>query len=136
MEEKFYVIERHDSYIWIQFRRGTQVNPDMILEAIDQLNALYKNQHRRDLWDFRGCMPSADFGYDAMTRIVDNIQSRAPSIWAEMTALLIDDTILYGLSRMYQIIADGYPTEIGIFQNEADARRWIAGKTESEANKL
>jgi hypothetical protein len=29
------------------------------------------------------------------------------------------------MSRMFQLLMDGYPTQIGIFKDEATAIRWI-----------
>jgi hypothetical protein len=109
------------------------VTPDLIIDAMDRENELYSFRGRHDLWDFRGCHPGPDFGYDAMSRVVEHIEIKyGGEDWSVKTALLVDDTIQYGLSRMFQILVDGYLTRINIFQNEADARHWISKRLDSK----
>ncbi len=133
MKNRLYKIEQLDNYTCIEFERGAEITLEIVMEVVDQLNSRYATKGRHDLWDFRGCPPSPNLGYDAMARIVDDIESRTGDKWAEKSALLVDDTIQYGLSRMFQILADGYPTQISVFQSEADARHWISRRLNSEA---
>ncbi len=132
MDSKLYKIEKQDHGIKVEFKRGTEITPDMIIEAMDHENELYEIKGRHDLWDFRGCYPTPSFGYDAMSLVVEHIASNYGGNWSDKTALLVDDTIQYGLSRMFQILVEGYPTHIGIFRNEDDARLWISQKLNSE----
>ena len=64
MEKKLYKIEKQEHCIQIEFLKGEVISPDTIIEAMDVENALYEIDGRHDLWDFRGCQPSQDFGYD------------------------------------------------------------------------
>ena len=132
MESRLYKIEKQDHCILVEFEKGMEISPDVIIEAMDHENELYEIKGRYDLWDFRGCFPTPNFGYDAMSRVIEHIISNYSGNWSDKTALLVDDAIQYGLSRMFQILADGYPTHIGIFQDEADARLWISQKLTSE----
>ena len=134
MNEQPYKIEKQDHCIQVEFSKGLEITPELIINAMDHENALYDIKGRHDLWDFRGCRPSPNFGYDAMSRVVLHILSHTDGNWSEKTALLVDDTIQYGLSRMFQILVDEYPTRIEIFQNEADARAWISRKPDIEGN--
>lgn len=134
MDKRHYKIEKQAHCIRVAFHKGAQISPDDIIEAMDQENWLYEIEGRHDLWDFRGCRPSPDFGFDAMSRVVAHIESNYGNIWSDKTALLVDDTIQLGLSRMFQILVDEYPTHIGIFQDESDAQAWISRKLDSEGN--
>ena len=132
MDNRLYKIEKQDHCIRVEFKKGEEISPDVIIEAMDHENELFDIEGRHDLWDFRGCFPSSNFGYDAMSRVVEHIAANYGGNWSDKTALLVDDAIQYGLSRMFQILVDGYPTHIGIFQNEDDARNWISQKLNSE----
>ncbi len=132
MDKKLYKVKEQDQYIRVEFQKGLEISPDVIIEAINHENELYAIKGRHDVWDFRGCRPSPDFGYDAMSRVVEYITSNFDGNWSNKTALLVDDSTQYGLSRMFQALVDGYPTHIGIFLNEDDALLWISQKLDSE----
>ena len=132
MKKRLYNIEKQDHYVCIKFDGGVVIGPQLIMEAVGRLNSLFRIERRCDLWDFRGCIPDPNFGYDAMARIVDDIKFRIGDNWAEKSALLVDDAIQYGLSRMFQILAEGYRTRISVFQNETEARQWISREVNSE----
>jgi hypothetical protein len=132
MDQKRYKIAEKDNCIRVEFQKGLEISPDVIIEAMNHENQLYGIKGRHDWWDFRGCRPSPDFGYDAMSRVVEHITASYSGNWSDKTALLVDDSTQYGLSRMFQTLVDGYPTQIGIFLNEDDARRWISRELNSE----
>jgi hypothetical protein len=135
MDNRFFKIEEKDQCIRIEFQKGLEISPDIIIEAMNHENELYEIKGRRDFWDFRGCRPSPDFGYDAMSRVVEHITSNFGGNWSDKTALLVDDSTQYGLSRMFQTLVDGYPTHIGIFRDEDDAWQWISQKLNAEGEK-
>jgi hypothetical protein len=135
MDQRIYKIAEKDRCILVEFQKGLEISPDVIIEAMDHENKLYGIPGRHDCWDFRGCRPSPDFGYDAMSRVVEYITANYGGKWSEKTALLVDDSTQYGLSRMFQTLVDGYPTHIGIFQNEDDARLWMSQKLNSEGER-
>jgi hypothetical protein len=126
MEKSLYQIEKQAHYIRVDFESGSRIGPRDIMAAIDHENALYAIEGRHDLWDFRGCRATTDFHFAGMNRIVDrikNIYGRANG--KNKTALLVEGSTPFGLSRMFQLLMDGYPTQIGIFTDEAAATRWI-----------
>lgn len=125
-----FTIMEQDRAVCVQFKRGTEVTPDLIIRAMDRENALHDIAGRNDLWDFRGCSPSEDFGYDAMLKIIHHIETHYNDEWSTKTAILVDDTIQFGLSRMFQILIDEFPTQVSIFQDEGKAHRWVSGKGE------
>jgi len=133
MGKRLYRIEKPDHCVRVVFESGAVISPDEIVEALDHENELYPIEDRRTLWDLRGCQVTPDFGFDAMNRFVDRIRSRfGNATAANRGALVVDGSTLYGLSRMFQMLMDGFPTQIGIFQDEAAAMEWIGGDVRSE----
>lgn len=126
MGKRLYRIEKQAHCVRVVFKSGVVIGPDDIIAAIDYQNELFPIEDRLSLWDFRGCQASQDFGFDAMSRVVDRIKNKyghAPP--TNKTALVVDGSTQYGLSRMFQMLMDGHPTQIGVFQDEAAARKWI-----------
>jgi hypothetical protein len=129
MDEKLYIIEKQAHCVRIAFKSGAAIGPDDIIAAIEHENALYPVEDRQSLWDLRGCQVTQDFGFDAMSRVVDLIRSRYTTAnTTNKAALVVDGSTVYGLSRMFQMLMDGFPTQIAVFQDEAAARNWIGLK--------
>jgi hypothetical protein len=62
-----------------------------------------------------------------MNRVVDRIKHQyGRANEKNKTALLVEGSTPFGLSRMFQLLMDGYPTQIGIFKDEAAATQWIS----------
>lgn len=133
MEKGLYIIDRDADCIRVRFEQGTQLTSDLIIAAVDEENALFAIKGRYDLWDFRGCLPGPDLGYEAVNRVVDHIENRyGQADGTNKLALLVDNTTQYGLSRMFQTLMDGYPTQIGIFEDETQARLWFGRQLNPE----
>lgn len=129
MGEDFAITEQAYG-ICVQFVPGHEITPEMIICAMDRENELHAIIGRCDLWDFRGCIPSMEFGYDAMLKIIHHIESNYNDEWSTKTAILVDETIQFGLSRMFQILIDEFPTQVRIFQDEPEALLWVGEKKE------
>ena len=126
-------IDTLDHIVRVTFEHQTVITPELVIDAMQRENQAHKIEGRYDLWDFRGCPPSDGFGYDAVTRIIEYIDIHHSKIMSEKTALLVEETLQFGLSRMFQILIDEFPTRIGIFQEEADAIAWLtAGESGGE----
>jgi hypothetical protein len=126
MDKRLYRIEMQAHCVRVVFERGMRIGPRDIIAAIDHENALYSIEGRHDLWDFRGCRATPDFHFAGMNRIVDRIKNQyGRANEKNKTALLVEGSTPFGLSRMFQLLMDGYPTQIGIFRDEAAATQWI-----------
>jgi hypothetical protein len=125
-----YAIVERERGVWVQFKGGSEITPDLIIEAIDREIELFHLAGQYNVWDFRGCFPSDDFGYSAMLRIIQHKETHYSDQWSAKTAILVDGAIQFGLSRMFQILYDGFPPQIAVFRDEARARLWIGEKTE------
>ena len=133
MDKRPFRIEKLSNCVRIAFERGAVIGPDDVIEALDQENELYPIEDRQTLWDFRGCKVTSDFGFDAMSGFVDRIRKRyGNATAANKGALLVNDSTQYGLSRMFQLLMDGFPTQISVFQDESAAMDWIGGGARSE----
>jgi hypothetical protein len=133
MGKKLYKIEKQDHCVRIVFESGVVIGPDDIIAAIEHENELYPVEDRQSLWDFRGCRVTPDFGFDAMSRVVDRIRSKYNNATAaNKSALVVGGSTQYGLSRMFQMLMDGFPTQIAVFQDEGAARNWIGREVRSE----
>lgn len=130
MEGAYSIVEQEHG-ILVRFKEGSEVTPDLIIEAMDSENGRYPIVGRYDLWDFRGCPPSDDFDYQAMLKIIHHIETHYNDEWSTKTAILVDEAIQFGLSRMFQILIDDFPTQVAIFLDEAKARHWIREKGET-----
>jgi hypothetical protein len=127
MVKRLYQIEKQSHCVRVVFERGMMIGPRDIIAAIDQENALYSIEGRHDLWDFRGCSAGTDFHFAGMNRVVDRIKHQyGRANEKNKTALLVEGSTPFGLSRMFQLLMDGYPTQIGIFKDEAAATQWIS----------
>jgi hypothetical protein len=127
LSNRLYKIEKLDHCVRVVFEGGMAIGPDDIIAAIDHENEIYSIEGRHDLWDFRGCQATPGFGFNGMSRVVDRIKKKYGRANASnKTAVLVDDdSTPFGLSRMFQLLMDGYPTQIGIFKDETTAAQWI-----------
>jgi hypothetical protein len=133
MDMRLYKINKQAHFIRVVFESGCAIGPDDIIAAIDHENEYYTIEGRHDLWDFRGCWATPDFGFDGMSRVVDCIKNKYGRANAKnRTAVLVDGSTQYGLSRMFQLLMDGYPTQVGVFQDEAAAAQWIKQEVHPE----
>ena len=133
MGNRLYKIDKLAHCVQIVFKSGVVVGPDDILAAIEHENELYSIKDRLSLWDFRGCQATPDFGFNAMNRVVDRIRRKyGHATPTNRTALVVEGSTEYGLSRMFQMLMDGFPTQIGVFLDETAARDWIGRQGRSE----
>jgi len=70
-----YNIDNQKGYIHVTFKDGIEVQPELVLEVIDDENALYAMKDWYCLWDFRGCLAGKNFGYDAINRIINYVET-------------------------------------------------------------
>lgn len=127
-----YKMQFQAGMVLVSFKEGTEVTPDIIIELIRRESEMFGVDFGNALWDFRGCLPSDNFGYAAVERIVNYIANYPQIQWNPRLAILVEPGVQYGLSRMYQTLVDEFPTEIGIFHERAVAMAWVAGEKAQE----
>jgi hypothetical protein len=123
---KNYEIIEEDNWIRIRVKSNTMITADLITRILGELYSM--NAYRADkiagLWDFRGCM--TDINYESMMSIKKYIDMSYDPNWSHsITAFVVDHDLLYGLSRMYELISDDLPTTLKIFKDMNNAENWI-----------
>jgi hypothetical protein len=125
MDEPIYTMEEQSGRVYVTFKSGHVVTPQQIMEAIALENKRYDVSRHNALWDFRGCLAPDDFGYNEMEQIIHYIDTYFGSKWNPRIAILVEADVQFGLSRMFQILVEGFPTEVAIFYSRAEAEQWI-----------
>jgi hypothetical protein len=125
MNEQIFTLEERDGSLHVTFISGHVVTPRHIMEAIALMNEHYDVPRYNSLWDFRGCLAPDDFGYNEVEQIIHYIDVPIGSKWNPRVAILVEEDVQFGLSRMYQMLVEGFPTEVAIFYDPAEAEQWI-----------
>lgn len=128
MSDTLYTLSFKAAVIFVNFQADKKITPECIIEVIKEMNQLYDVKQHNALWDFRGVLPSDDFGYEAMERIILFIENHPEVYWNPQLAILVEEGVQYGLSRMFQILTDQFPIDIRIFYDDAVAMAWVADK--------
>ena len=125
MDEPIFTLEKQDNNLRVTFKGGQVVTPDQIMEAIAVENRKFDVRQYNALWDFRGCLAPEIFGYNEMEQIIHYIDVHIGSKWNPRIAILVEADVQFGLSRMFQMLVEGFPTEVAIFFNPSEAEAWI-----------
>ena len=115
-----------DEWIRIQAEPGQIVTADFILSMLKELYSMkaYQTEKIAGLWDFRGC--TSNINYETMHKITSYIDIHYDPSWSHnITALVVDKDVLYGLARMYEVITEDIPTTVRIFKDIDEAQAWI-----------
>ncbi|MGD9008876.1 MAG: hypothetical protein PVG41_13190 [Desulfobacteraceae bacterium] len=125
MDEPIYTLEEQNGSVRVTFKIGHVVTPWQIMEAIALEYKRYDVSRYNTLWDFRGCLLPEVFGYNEIEQIIHYIDAYFGSKWNPRIAILVAADVQFGLSRMFQILVEGFPTEVAIFYSRAEAEQWI-----------
>ena len=66
-------------------------------------------------------------------RIVDWMNTQADKVRGARWATLVSTPASYGMGRVGQAMGEGGAVELGVFIDEAEARRWLTGEAESKS---
>ena len=125
MDEQIYTMEEQGGSVYVTFKSGHIVTHRQIREAIALESNRYVGLRHNALWDFRGCLAPEEFGYSEMEQIIHYIDVHIGSKWNPRIAILVEAEVQFGLSRMFQMLVEGFPTEVAIFYDPAEAEQWI-----------
>jgi hypothetical protein len=121
-----YNIEICDQYIYVRFEKGTVLSINLAREVLTKQREPKEHKVLNDIWDVRGCIPDQELNSQSISRIVEYIKElHAPALYHKKSALIVDSELAYGVSRIYQALADGLPFQIRIFEDDQQAREWI-----------
>lgn len=125
MSEPVFTLKKADDLLRVTFQAGQIVTPQQIMEAIELENKRYDVRLYNALWDFRGCLAPEAFGYQEMKDIIRYIDVHIGSKWNPRIAILVEADVQFGLSRMFQTLVEGFPTEVDIFYHQEEAEAWV-----------
>jgi hypothetical protein len=98
-------------------------------EIMEKVEALYGSSHRtlNVLWDFRNAALSRIPSEDIRSLIDLAEPHRKIPRKGGKTAIVVQTAVDFGLSRMYENLADRLPHETMVFQSMEEALHWISG---------
>ena len=132
MDEQPYRIESFPTHLQVTIHPGAVLTPHTIVSILQEEFKRPRHQVVSDLWDVRGCLADRTLNSEAMLQIVEFIQKRfTPDLMHRQTAIVVSDTEQFGLTRMFQIMADQLPYQVEIFRDPIDALSWIKRHGES-----
>lgn len=124
--KKDFIINVEESWVRIQARRGMVVSADQLISTLKELYSMdaYRDEKWGSLWDFRGC--KSDLNYDKVQTVKNYMEGHFNKAWKhKITAFVVDQDLLYGLARMYEMVAGQIPTAIRIFKDMDQAETWL-----------
>lgn len=119
-------IRVEDNWVRILAAEGMVVNADLLISTLEELHSMeaYRNEKPGSIWDFRGC--ASDLDFEKMLEVKKYIESSYDERWTHrFTAFVVDQDLLFGLARMYEVIAEEVPTTIRIFKDMDEAENWL-----------
>ena len=121
-----YQLAFFDTHLLVKFKRRTRITPELIHTILSEEFNLPKRKVINDIWDLRECLEGDNIDSNSMIRIVNYITEKFnPNLLHKKTAIVVDKEVAYGLTRMFQILAEDLPYDIEIFKSTRDAIRWI-----------
>jgi hypothetical protein len=121
-----YNIEICDKYIYVRFEKGTVLSINLAREVLTKQRESKEHKVLNDIWDVRSCQPDQGLNSQSIGRIVEYIKElHSPDLYHEKSALIVDSELAYGISRIYQTLAERMPFQIRIFEDDQKAREWI-----------
>ena len=108
---------------------GTVTERDLVGSADDVMTLEDGGRNSRPrLTDLRGVADSS-IGYAEVAGIADRVGGRPLSV-AIRSAFLVDQPVQLGFARMFQTLNKHPQVTVGIFEDEAVARRWLLDDSE------
>ena len=128
MLEKSYRVTLEDGYILVKFEAQAVITYASVISAFDEKTAFPEYKTVGSLWDLRNCKPEKSLNYKAIMDMVNYMKRKHAPEWAAKRAgILVDNRLVYGMLRMFQILGEDLPFEVKVFQKEAEAVQWVKG---------
>ena len=115
-----------DDWVLIRVRPNSVVTTDFLISILNELYSLeaYRSEKAAGLWDFRGC--DSDLNFKKFEEIKSYISLHYNPNWSHaFTAIVADEDLTYGLSRMYEIMTDDMPITTNVFRDMDAAQKWL-----------
>jgi hypothetical protein len=96
-------------------------------EMIVSIEATFQHpDHRpgmKELTDLRECVHGAT--KEDVASLVECVLAHREAATGTRAAVVVSTAVTYGMSRMAQIRLDGFPSEIAVFYDMEEAKRWL-----------
>lgn len=123
-----YSVSDEEQYVTVSFAPDMQITIELLLEAIDVEVQITGDSGKGNLWDMRDCRIDRNVNFLTLREAVLHIKDiRDGKITSGKTAILVNSTIVYGVARTFQSIADikdiGF--DIAVFDDKELAVSWL-----------
>lgn len=119
-------VEFLSGYNRIKFHPAVPITLEIMTDVLTAERASPERQPINDLLDARGCTVDASLNNRTVNGIVELISSDPPKYMSHRkTAFLVDSAVVFGMTRMFQLIGSNLPYEVEIFKDENEAIDWV-----------
>lgn len=126
MDTMNYHIEIAGQYIRVGFTRGTVLTVSLFREVLTAERGKKEHKVLNDIWDTRGCKVDSAVNSESIALIVEFIKElHAPGLYHKKSAIIVENELEYGISRIYQALTEYLPFETEIFYSEEEAKEWL-----------
>ena len=126
MDTQPFTVEKKETHFTVTFQAGTALTHEFIIAAISLEQSKPELRGLNDIWDLRNCSIDETFKAATMSRVKDFIEStHTEETYTNKTALLVDQPLVFGMSRMFSGLASDLPVKIKVFNDENVALAWI-----------
>ena len=118
-------IQTIDGIVVVQFEPGSIFSLKTIMQAIELERSDVKHVGANDIWDIRNCIISDDIKFESVNEIIGFLQSNEAFLKNTRTAVLVNNDVQYGTTRMFQTLSQELPSTVRIFEEMDDAIKWL-----------
>lgn len=121
-----YHIEVYEQYIRISFNKGTVLTTGLFREVLAAERSKKEHKVLNDLWDARGCTVDRGVNSESIAVLVEFLKRlHPPDLYHQKSAIIVENELEYGISRIYQALTEDMPFETEIFYSEEEAMAWL-----------
>ena len=122
-----YHIEVYDQYIRVGFSKGTVLTVDFFREVLAAERGKKEHKVMNDIWDMRGCVVDSEVNSESIALLIEFLKGlHAPDLYHKKSAIIVENELEYGISRIYQALTEDLPFETEIFYSEEEAEAWLS----------
>ncbi len=110
---------------------GNLSNEDILESLMHFVSNPYYNPAYDELWDLTA-VESTTVSQEGLRRVADFERTERPLGGANRRAVVAPSDLLFGLARMYEMIAEDVSIDIRVFRDTGPACRWLGFDEETE----
>lgn len=118
-------IQTIDGIVVVQFEPGSTISLDTITRAVKLERSNVKRTGVNDIWDIRNSVISDDINFESVNQIINFLQSDEAFLKNSRTAVLVNNDVQYGTTRIFQTLSQELPSTVRIFEEMDDAIKWL-----------